>query len=73
MFLNNTAYIIKDIRYFSLFKVKYLFINNKLILNLNLLVLINKGDVIYKRVKIYKLNCLRSNRLFKGQSTLLKS
>jgi hypothetical protein len=65
VFLNNTAYIIKDIRHFYLFRVKYLFINNKLIFNLDLLVLIYKRDVIYKGIKIYKLNYLRFNRLFK--------
>jgi N6-adenosine-specific RNA methylase IME4 len=56
VFLSNISYIIKDISYLSLYKVKYKSINNKLILNLNLLVLKYKGDVIYKRVKVFKLN-----------------
>ena len=56
MFLNNINYIIKDISYFSLYKVKYKFINNKLVFNLNLLILKYKGDVIYKRIKVFKLN-----------------
>ena len=56
MLLSNISYIIKDISYFSLYKVKYKFINNKLILNLNLLVLKYKGDIIYKRIKVFKLN-----------------
>ena len=58
MFLNNITYIIKDIYYFNLFKVEYLFINNELIFNLNLLILIYKRDVIYKRIKVYELNYL---------------
>ena len=58
MFLNNVAYIIKDIYYLRLFRVEYLFINNKLIFNLTPLILIYKRDVIYKKIKVYKLNCL---------------
>jgi hypothetical protein len=54
--LNNINYIVKDISYFSLYKVKYKSINNKLVLNLNLLVLKYKGDTIYKRIKVFKLN-----------------
>ena len=56
MLLNNINYIIKDISHFSLYKVKYKFINNKLIFNLNLLVFKYKRDVIYKRIKVFKLN-----------------
>jgi N6-adenosine-specific RNA methylase IME4 len=54
--LSNINYIVKDISYFSLYKVKYQTINKELILNLNLLVLKYKGDVIYKRIKVLKLN-----------------
>jgi hypothetical protein len=56
MLLSNINYIIKDISYFSLYRIKYKFINNKLILNLNLLVLKYKEDAIYKRIKVFKLN-----------------
>jgi hypothetical protein len=56
VFLSNINYIIKDISYFSLYKVKYKFINNKFILNLNLLILKYKGDTVYKRIKVFKLN-----------------
>ena len=56
MLLSNISYIVKDINYFSLYKVKYKFVNNKLILNLNLLVFKYRGDVIYKRIKVFKLN-----------------
>jgi hypothetical protein len=54
--LSNINYIIKDISYFNLYKVKYKSINNKLIFNLNLLVLKYKEDTIYKRIKVFKLN-----------------
>ena len=56
MLLSNINYIVKDISYFNLYKVKYKFINNKLILNLNLLVFKYKGNAIYKRIKVFKLN-----------------
>ena len=56
MFLNNIIYIIKDIYYFNLFEVEYLFINNKLIFYLNLSILIYKRDIIYKKIKVYKYN-----------------
>ena len=56
MLLSNINYIIKDISHLSLYKVKYKSINNKLIFNLNLLVLKYKGDAIYKRIKVFKLN-----------------
>jgi hypothetical protein len=54
--LSNINYIVKDISYLSLYKVKYKSINNKLILNLNLLVFKYKGDIIYKKIKVFKLN-----------------
>jgi hypothetical protein len=54
--LNNINYIIKDISYLSLYKIKYKSINNKLIFNLNLLVLKYKRDIIYKKIKVFKLN-----------------
>jgi hypothetical protein len=54
--LSNISYIVKDIGYFSLYRVKYKFINNKLVFNLNLLVLKYKKDIIYKRIKVFKLN-----------------
>jgi hypothetical protein len=56
MLLSNISCIVKDISYFSLYKVKYKSINNKLILNLNLLILKYRGDTIYKRIKVFKLN-----------------
>jgi hypothetical protein len=54
--LSNISYIVKDISYLSLYKVEYKSINNKLVLNLNLLVLKYKGDIIYKRIKVFKLD-----------------
>jgi hypothetical protein len=61
--LSNISYIIKDISHLSLYRVKYKSINNKLILNLDLLVLKYKGDTIYKRIKVFKLNY---NRVIKS-------
>jgi hypothetical protein len=54
--LSNINYIVKDINYFNLYKVEYKSINNKLILNLNLLILKYRGNTIYKRIKVFKLN-----------------
>jgi hypothetical protein len=54
--LSNIGYIVKDINYLSLYKVEYKFINNKLVLNLDLLVLKYKGDTIYKRIGVFELN-----------------
>jgi hypothetical protein len=54
--LSNISYIIKDISYLGLYRVKHKSINNKLILNLNLLVLKYRGDAIYKRIRVFKLN-----------------
>jgi hypothetical protein len=48
--------MVKDISYLSLCRVKYKSINNKLILNLNLLILKYRGDAIYKRIGVFKLN-----------------
>ena len=59
MLLNNINYIIKDISYFNLYKVEYITINKELVFNLNLLILKNKRDIIYKRVKVFKLNYIR--------------
>jgi hypothetical protein len=56
VFLNSVSYIVKNISYFSLLKVKYITINKKLIFNLNLLVFKKGGNAIYKRVKVYKLD-----------------
>jgi hypothetical protein len=54
--LSNISYVIKDISYLSLYKVKYKSVNNKLVFNLDLLVLKYKGDTIYKRIRVFKLN-----------------
>ena len=56
MLLSNINYIVKDISYFSLYRVKYKSINNKLVLNLDLPVLKGGGDAIYKRIGVFKLN-----------------
>jgi hypothetical protein len=54
--LSNINYIIKDISYLGLYKIKYKSINNKLIFNLNLLVFKYRKDAIYKRIRVFKLN-----------------
>jgi hypothetical protein len=54
--LSNISRAVKDISHLSLYKVKYKSVNNKLVLNLNLLVLKGGEDAIYKRVKVFKLN-----------------
>ena len=56
MFLSYINYIIKYISYFNLYKGKYITVNKELILNLNLLVLKERGGAVYKRVKVFKLN-----------------
>jgi hypothetical protein len=54
--LSNISRVVENISYLSLYKVKYKSINNKLILNLDLLVLKGGGDAIYKRVEVFELN-----------------
>jgi hypothetical protein len=54
--LSNIGYIVKDISHLGLYRVKYKSINNKLVLNLDLLVFKGGGDAIYKRVRVFKLN-----------------
>jgi hypothetical protein len=55
--LSNIGYAVKDISYLGLCKVKYKSIDNKLVFNLNLLVLKGGGDAICKRVGVFELNC----------------
>ena len=73
MLLNNISYIVKDISYLSLYKVKYITINKKLVLNLDLLVLKSKRDAIYKRIKVFKLDYKQVIKSFKRQGALLRS
>jgi hypothetical protein len=54
--LSNISYIVKDINYLGLYKVKYKSVNNKLVLNLDLLVLKYGEDAIYKRIRVFKLD-----------------
>jgi hypothetical protein len=56
MLLSNISRIVKDISHLSLYRVKYKSVNNKLVLNLNLLVFKYRGDIIYKRIRVFKLN-----------------
>ena len=66
MLLSNINYIVKDVSHSKVYKVKYKSINNKLILDLNLLVLKYSGDAIYKRIKVFKLNYSRLIKCIKG-------
>jgi hypothetical protein len=73
MLLSNIGRIVKDISYFSLYRVKYKSIDNKLVLNLNLLVLKYRGDAIRKRIKVFKLNYSRVIRSTRQRGTSLGS
>ena len=73
MLLNNISYIIKDINYFSLYKVKYIIINKEFVFNLNILIFKKKGGAVYKKVKVFKLNYKYIIISFKRQGILLKS
>ena len=73
MLLSNISYIVKDISYLSLYRVKYITINKKLVLNLDLLVLKSKRDAIYKRIKVFKLDYKQVVRSLKRQGALLRS
>jgi hypothetical protein len=64
--LSNISYIIKNISYSKIYRVKYKSINNKLILNLNLLVLKYRGDTVYKRIRVLKLNYSRLIKCIRG-------
>jgi hypothetical protein len=66
--LSDINYIIKDVNYFKAYRVKYKSINNKLVFNLNLLILKYKGDAIYKRIKVLKFNYSRLIKYIKGAS-----
>jgi hypothetical protein len=66
MLLSNINYIIKDINYSRVYKVKYKFINNKLVFNLDFLVFKYRGDAIYKRIRVFKLNYSQLIKYIKG-------
>jgi hypothetical protein len=50
--------MIEDIRYLRLFRVEHLFIDNKLVFNLDPLVFVYRGDAIREGIKVCKLDCL---------------
>jgi hypothetical protein len=54
--LSNIGRAVKDISHLGLCRVKYKSVNNKLILNLDLLVLKYRGDAICKRIRVFKLD-----------------
>jgi hypothetical protein len=57
--LSNIGYIVKNISHSGIYRVKYKSINNKLVLNLDLLVFKYRGDIVYKRIGVLKLNYSR--------------
>jgi hypothetical protein len=73
VFLCNINYIVKNISHLSLDRIKYKTINNKLVFNLNLLILKYRGDAIYKRIRVFKLNYNRVVKSAKQRGALLKS
>jgi len=54
--LSNIGCIVEDISHLGLYRVKYKSVNNKLVLNLDLLVLKCGGDAIHKRIRVFKLD-----------------
>jgi hypothetical protein len=73
VFLYNIGYIVKDISHLGLGRIKYKAINNKLVFNLNLLVLKYRGGAIYKRIGVVKINYSRFIRPPRGRGALLRS
>ena len=73
MLLYNIGYIIKDIGYFSLGGIEYKTINNKLVFNLNLLILKYRGDAIYKRIRVFEFDYSRFIRSLRGRGASLGS
>jgi hypothetical protein len=73
VFLCNISYIVKDISHIGLGRIKYKTINNKLVFNLDLLVLKCGRDAIYKRIGVLKLDYSRFIRPLRGRGTLLGS
>jgi hypothetical protein len=64
--LSNIGYAIENISYSRIYRVKHKSINNKLVLNLDLLVLEYRGDIVYKRIRVLELNYSRLIRCARG-------
>jgi hypothetical protein len=73
VFLYNIGRVIKDISHLSLGRIKYKAIDNKLVFDLNLLVLKYGGGAIYKRIGVFKLDYSRFVRPLRGRGALLGS
>jgi hypothetical protein len=56
VFLYNIGYVVKDISHLGLGRIKYKAVNNKLVFDLDLLVLKCGGGAIYKRIGVLKLD-----------------
>ena len=73
MFLYNISHKIKDISHLGLGRIKHKAINNKLIFNLDLLVLKYRGGAIRKRIRVLKLDYGRFVGPPRGRGALLGS
>jgi hypothetical protein len=56
VFLCNISRAVKDISHLSLGRIKYRAVDNKLVFDLDLLVLKYGGGAIYKRIGVLKLD-----------------
>jgi hypothetical protein len=66
--LSNISRVVKNISHSRIYRVKYKSINNKLVLNLDLLVLEYRGDTVYKRIRVLKLDHSRLIKYTRGAS-----
>jgi hypothetical protein len=73
VFLSNISHIVKDISHLGLGRIEYKAVINKLVFDLDLLVLKYRGGAIYKRIGVLKLNYSRFIRPSKGRGALLGS
>jgi hypothetical protein len=73
VFLYNISHIVKDISHLGLDRIKYKAINNKLVFDLDLLVLKYRGGAIYKQIGVLKLDYSRFVGPPRGRSALLGS
>jgi hypothetical protein len=62
--------VVKDISHLGLGRIKYKAINNKLVFDLDLLVLKYRGGAIYKRIGVLKLNYSRFVRPLRGRGAV---
>jgi hypothetical protein len=73
VFLYNIGHVVKDISHLSLGRIKYKAVNNKLVFDLDLLVLKYRGGAIRKRIRVLKLDYGRFVGPPRGRGALLGS